>query len=334
MTGRSTAAVLSAGLMWLGCGAASTPPETVDAPMPAPLGDIDLPAGWVALPGGVFEMGSGIAPPNAEEREHQVMITRHFAIRAFEVTQAEWIEVMGTDPAYFGECGDSCPVEQVSFWDALAFLNAMSERDGLEPCYDMSSCLGTPGGGCADDSGYCEGDYACGDVAFAGLTCTGYRLPTEAEWEYAARAATTDDTWEGPVVAEELYRAPVLDELAWYGGNSGVEYIDGAWCDTWEGRDPLAPQQCGTHPVASLAPNPWGLYDTLGNVREWVWDGFGAYIADPAIDPTGPIMPAMRVHRGGDWSAFARDVRVSQRDAADPSSRIRTVGFRVARTLR
>ncbi|MDR3638325.1 MAG: formylglycine-generating enzyme family protein [Isosphaeraceae bacterium] len=162
-----------------------------------------------------------------------------------------------------------------------------------------------------------------------GETGLSLQLPSEAQWEYACRAGTTTATYAGPLKIEGENNAPILDAIAWYGGNSGVEFELGNGVDAtrWEEKQ-FAFDKAGTHPVARKKPNSWGLYDTLGNVWEWcadVWesdaDGSRAG-ADSAS--------ARRVFRGGSWNSVARVVRAAYRDHGEPTARYRALGFRCA----
>jgi formylglycine-generating enzyme required for sulfatase activity len=186
----------------------------------------------------------------ADENQHRVTITRAYCMKATEVTQGEWQAVMGSNPSAFKNCGANCPVEQVSWDDAVGYANALSRREGLPECYAGST--------------------------FTGLGCRGYRLPTEAEWEYAARAGTTGATYGK------------LNSVAWSYDNAGET----------------------THPVRQKQPNAWGLYDMLGNVWEWTGDWNDAYPAT-VTDPTGPATGSGRVFRGGSYNSYARNARVA-----------------------
>lgn len=258
---------------------------------------------FVWIPSGTFDMGS----PSDEigrftnETRHPVVITRPFFIQATEVTQGEWKRVMGSNPSSHKACGEGCPVDSVSWWDTLIYLNRRSVSDGLETCYELDNCSGIPGQ-----------SYKCKGVAFKGLACEGYRLPTEAEWEYAARAGTQDPFFNGS--AREQGCSPVddaLGEIAWYCGNSGAR----------------------PHPVGQKTPNEWGLFDTAGNVTEWVWDwNFGDYAKEKAKDPLGAKKGAGRTYRGGNWSNFAADCRVGSRSYGTPEHRSADLGFRPVRT--
>ena len=161
---------------------------------------------------------------NDERSVTRVRISQGFYLGKYEVTQAEWQAVMGSNPSKFSGCG-RCPVEKVAWEDAQVFIGRLNARSGGRR----------------------------------------YRLPTEAEWEYAARAGTTTDTYAGDVT-EPHRNDPVVNRIAWYGENSGHR----------------------TQPVGQKAPNPWGLYDMLGNVFEWVQDWYGPYPGGAVTDPNRP----------------------------------------------
>jgi formylglycine-generating enzyme required for sulfatase activity len=239
---------------------------------------------FVRIAPGGFEMGSPEDERGRAKDEvlHEVTLTRAFWLGRTEVTQGQWQHLMGSNPASFDDCGWSCPVEQVSWEDALQFLNKLSEKHELPPCYD--------------------------GTRFLGLDCEGYRLPTEAEWEFAARGGSV-----APAPSGDGDPAPSgtsdLPTSAWYEENA-----DGV-----------------PHPAGELTPNRWGLHDMLGNVREWVHDAHGDY---PWFvrDPTGPESGEFRVTRGGSWDDPATRIRAAARVAEDPTERADTLGFRVART--
>ncbi|MCK6570648.1 formylglycine-generating enzyme family protein [Myxococcota bacterium] len=261
--------------------------------------------GYVTIQPGVFSMGSPVNETrrNDDEWQHQVTLTRAFALKATEVTQGEWFAVTRTRPSYFANCGDECPVEQVSWYDAVAYCNALSLSEGLPRCY-------------ADAGG---ADYDAADANNEttptwrdGLDCQGYRLPTEAEWEYAARAGTVEASYNGPVGNVDCDFDASLDPIAWYCGNSG---------DT-------------THPVGRKRANPWGLYDMLGNVSEWSWDWYEVYPAGAAQDPRGPAAGDVRVSRGCSWLHYAVCARAAYRsNEVAPHERYFNFGFRPARSL-
>jgi formylglycine-generating enzyme required for sulfatase activity len=162
-----------------------------------------------------------------------------------------------------------------------------------------------------------------------------WRLPTEAEWERACRAGTDTATWRGDLDVLGANRAPLLDPIAWYGGNSGVVHeID--YAESTDGPVEVRRTQLrdGTHEVATRAPNPWGLYDTLGNVWEWCADGYRSYTRSDVVDPyvrSDGRTAAGRVFRGGSWTSPARGCRAACRHRRGPSDRWIDLGFRLAR---
>jgi formylglycine-generating enzyme required for sulfatase activity len=243
----------------------------------------------VTIEQGTFEMGCTFLSLKCENNEwpiHTVTLTHGFDLGVAEVTQAEFEAVMGYQPAYFVDCVH-CPVERVSWHQAAAFANALSAEDGLEPCFSCSE---------SDEGIECE-------PIVDPYECAGWRLPTEAEWEYAARAG--QDTWYAG--------SDNADDVAWTLSNSDEK----------------------SHPVAQLQPNAWGLYDMSGNVSEWTWDWFGAYEfpATSATDPSGPDSGIRRTRRGGGWCCSAQQARVSRRDEYFPELYQRWIGFRVARSI-
>jgi len=253
---------------------------TVVAPVVNPLQAVaqSTTSGFVYIAPGTFTMGSPSSEEgrDSDETQHQVTLTRGFYLQATEVTQGEWQRVMGSNPSRFASCGSDCPVETVSWLDAVGYANALSRAEGYSECYDSSGNV--QGGGSIYD-------------------CTGYRLPTEAEWEYAARAGSTGA------------RYGTLDQIAWYSGNSGRQ----------------------THRVGELQANAWGLYDMLGNVWEWTHDWYGPY-GGSFTDPSGPASGSYRGLRGGSWGGDASYLRSADRGSYDPSARNNNVGFRLART--
>jgi formylglycine-generating enzyme required for sulfatase activity len=250
-------------------------------PQPAP------PEGFVQIKGGTFMMGSPVNEPGrgADEFQHQVTV-QGFYMGKYEVTQREWREVIGINPSRFK--GDNLPVEQVNWYEAVEYCNRRSEWEGLKPAYTIH---GT-------------------DVSWNRKT-SGYRLPTEAEWEYACRAGTSGPFNTGNNISTGQ---------ANYDGN--YPYNNNA----------TGANQRKTVEAGSFAPNVWGLHDMHGNVWEWCWDGYGDYTRGVQADPTGPSSGACRVVRGGSWYDSARNVRSSVRYYYTPSDRDVNLGFRLVRS--
>ena len=250
---------------------------------------------FVWIPAGTFMMGSpeGEAGRHDDERQHEVRISRGYWMGKYEVTQGEWEEVMGSNPSRFKECGSRCPVENVSWEDAQEFVRKLNGRES--------------------GRGY------------------RYRLPSEAEWEYAVRAGTSGATPEGELRILGKRNAPELDGQAWYGGNCGVSYL-GAWdCSGWEEKQDES-EWCGTHPVGHKGANGWGLHDMLGNVWEWTADWYEEYPSRSVTDPKGPGTDSHRVARGGGWGNNATALRSADRGRTKPGDRNANLGFRLVRT--
>ncbi|MCB9552773.1 MAG: formylglycine-generating enzyme family protein [Myxococcales bacterium] len=316
-------AVVMAGLV--GCDDDTSPVVVVDASV-AGDGCVDcvvecppasqVPEGFVCAPAGEFWMGSAADefPRDPDEARHRVRVTRPFFVAVHEVTQAEWQAVVGNNPSYFqaggdGGCegGEGCearPVERVTWFEAAAYLNRRSEQEGLDLCYEMVNCRGTLGEGCDDGTPDCLNGYRCDSVAWID-GCAGYRLPTEAEWEYAARAGSERATYGE------------LDDIAWYVGNSRAR----------------------THRVGTRDANAWGIGDVYGNVLEWTWDIYAmnyGFFGRPEVaieDPRGEDFGDTRVIRGGSWRAGYELARAAARDNAFPANRDASLGFRAVRSV-
>ena len=264
---------------------------------------VAVPEGFVRIPAGRFMMGSPENEPgrNDDERQHEVIITRPFLLQATEVTRGQWERLMATSPSSLDSCGDECPLGKVNWWEALAYCNAASQAEGLPECYELVGC---------DEKRPGEG-MECKQVRFAGLGCHGYRLPTEAEWEYAARAGTRTPFSTGRCLPTEQ---------ANYDGNAPP-----AGCPKGDyRRQPVA--------VGSFSANAWGLHDMHGNAYEWCWDWHGAYPSGQVRDPLGPRTGSVRAARGGSWSTNAGYARSSNRGAGGPGARSNNLGLRPARS--
>ncbi|MBP8979641.1 MAG: formylglycine-generating enzyme family protein [Syntrophobacterales bacterium] len=228
---------------------------------------------FVLIPAGSYMMGSppGEREGDRRERYHRATITMPFYLQTTEVTQEQWEAVMGYNPSFFKDCGGSCPVEQVSWQEVQEFIRRLNRLENSDK----------------------------------------YRLPTEAEWEYAARAGTTTVFNTGPCL---------LTDQANYNGDFPL-----AGCPRGEYR-------ARPMPAASFPPNQWGLYDMHGNVSEWVQDGNGSYPAGEATDYRGADQGSTRVFRGGDWSHDAWSCRSAGRFAGHPAGGDNYLGLRLLRT--
>ncbi len=217
---------------------------------------------FVLIPAGEFLMGCSDGDSECDDSEkpqHKVKISKPFYLGKYEVTQGQWEKVMGANPSYFKNCGVDCPVENVSWNDVKQFIQKLN-ADGR------------------------KGKY---------------RLPTEAEWEYAARGSDT--------LTNRKSRYGNPDEIAWYDKNSGGT----------------------THPVGKKKPNAFGLYDMLGNVWEWTEDWYGNYQNGSETDPKGPESGLLRVLRGGSWGFIVESARALNRGSNIPNNRDIFFGFRL-----
>jgi formylglycine-generating enzyme required for sulfatase activity len=236
-------------------------------------------AKFVLIPAGTFIMGSPpgeAGRPNPEvlkeltgeakdiEKQHRTTISQPFYMQTTVVTQGQWRALMGNNPAANKDCGINCPVENVSWNDVQRFIGKLNEREGTDR----------------------------------------YRLPTEAEWEYAARAGSTAAYCFGA-------DAKALGDYAWYIENAGFK----------------------THPVEMKKPNAWGLHDMYGNVWQWIQDRHGDYPDGPVTDPAGPPSGEKRVQRGCSILESEFGCRSASRLHGMPGERNPLVGFRLIRTL-
>jgi formylglycine-generating enzyme required for sulfatase activity len=228
-----------------------------------------------------------------EKPVHTVTITG-FYMGKYEVTQKEWTAVMGNNPSEFK--GDNLPVENVSWYDAVEYCNRLSEKEKLTPAYTIDK---------SQKDGNNESEYD--DLKWTvtwNRNANGYRLPTEAEWEYAAKGGNGSP-------GNYIYAGNNnVDEAAWYDGNSAG-----------------STQEAGTK-----KPNGLGLYDMSGNVGEWCWDWFGDYPSSAQTDPVGASSGSSRVLRGGGWGDSARSARSAFRGGDGPYYQIGDRGSRVVRS--
>ncbi len=244
--------------------------------------------GMVLVTGGTFTMGSTNSLDYASPT-HSVTLSS-FYIGKTEVTQGQWKAVMGSNPSYFPGVGDSGPVETVSWYSCISYCNKLSIKEGKTPVYSI-------------DGNTSPSSWTSGTIVFD-TTAKGYRLPTEAEWEYAAKGGnqTHNYTYSG---------SNDSNVVAWHYSNSGNT----------------------THTVGAKASNELGLYDMSGNVYEWCWDWYGAYSSTAQTNPTGASSGSYRLLRGGSWYNFYNFCRVSYRNGDYPGSYGNVIGFRVVEDL-
>ena len=249
---------------------------------------------FVYVEGGTFGMGSNNGY-SFEKPVHNVTLSSYYVAKT-EVTQIQWAAVMGNNPSDFK--GDNRPVECVSWYDAIVFCNKLSMMDKKTPVYSVNGKTDP------DTWNYkpCQGNSISGTITM-NIKSNGYRLPTEAEWEFAA--------WGGKKRKGYKYSgSDNLSRVAWYDDNSGNK----------------------THDVAKKSPNELGLYDMSGNVWEWCWDWYGSYGSSAQTNPVGPSSGDSRVRRGGSWVYDSDFCRVTFRINDGPDGRNHYVGFRLVRS--
>jgi formylglycine-generating enzyme required for sulfatase activity len=240
--------------------------------------DYSVPTNMVRVAGSSFRMGNTIGEDD-EWPVHTAYINSFFMGKT-EVTQGEYRAIIGTNPS--GVFGDTLPVENVSWYDAVEYCNKLSLKEGLIPAYSGSN-----------------------DNITCNFTANGYRLPTEAEWEYAARGGNRDS------LAFSYAGGNSVGVLGWYNNNSEKRI-----------------RQVGTK-----SPNSLGLYDMSGNVWEWCWDWYGVYSSSEQSDPEGAQRGSYRVTRGGSWNSSEDQLRTTYRSYGDPAAHYHDVGFRIIRPI-
>jgi formylglycine-generating enzyme required for sulfatase activity len=245
---------------------------------------------FVLIKGGSFSMGSPASELDriSDEIQHRVTIAAFYLAKS-EVTQAEYQALMEDNPSNFK--GGTLLVENVTWSDAVRYCNARSAREGFTPAYSIN-----------------------GETVTWNRAANGYRLPTEAEWEYACRAGTSTPFHTGNNISDND-----ANFMNHYGYNTNAS-----------GRVTGGYRQ-RTTAVNSFKPNPWGLFDMHGNVWEWCWDWYGEYGAGAQTNPTGAATGTYRVNRGGGWNDFPKHIRSAYRAATPPDNGSFNIGFRLAR---
>ena len=233
---------------------------------------------------GEFMMGSAESEAERLDNElyHKVKLNG-FYMGKYAVTQREYELIMGINPSHFK--GANLPVENVSWFDAAAYCNARSIHEGFGPLYILK-----------------------GEIVRWNWHAVGYRLPTEAEWEYACRAGTVTAFNTGDKIT--------TDQANYDGTYSYNKSVKETYRET-------------TVPVGGFEPNQWGIFDMHGNVWEWCWDWYGPYNLRNTVNPTGPASGSSRIIRGGSWGGSARYLRSANRCSNVPFSRDNYLGFRV-----
>ncbi len=292
-------------------------------PMPTPTPTATpppIPEDLVLMPAGSFVMGNAtnVFPASEgyyDERPQHTVSVGAFYMGKFEVTKTQWdaVYLWATNNGYnfdnvgSGKAADH-PVQKVSWYDAVKWCNAYSEKDGRTPCYTVSGSV------------YRTGTHS---AVACDWTARGYRLPAEAEWEYAARGGVANHrfTWSGGDTIDH--------SLALYFGYPSAYAYDLGY----EGYDTnyMAGAYPYTSPVGSFAGNGYGLRDMAGNVWEWCWDWYDGnyYSTSPGTDPRGPATGSRRVNRGGGWYDYADHHRVAHRAGSLPDGKRTELGFRV-----
>jgi len=256
----------------------------------------------VRIPSGSFSMGSIDANAGADEASEHIVTLDSFRISRHEVTQSLFQDIMGYNPSWFVEAGvsDDYPVESLSWYDAVEFCNNISLRDGLDPVYTITMRIPA--------TGHITSATVVAEFEFPSEADgtrkpkNGYRLPTEAQWQYAA-IGKTGNTY------------------VWGDSNLAATVAANAWLNVNSGNS--------VHTAGLKRANSLGLYDMAGNVWEWCWDWYGPYTEAAATNPLGPESGSYRVLRGGGWSDPLSSMRAATRLHLDPGTASTNIGFRV-----
>jgi len=302
-------------------------PDNYEPPCDQPKGTLNCMNSWCTIEPGCFIMGDSWCQwyrALAKNNPTQVTLTHRFRIQQFEVTQKQWVAEALPNPSGLnsdgtGDCSDeNCPVGNVSWFEALSFANLLSQGDGLQPCYVLENCQRDIGTGL-----YCDTVRSTYSSVY---DCPGYRLPTGAEWEYAARAGTKTTVYTGDIVDTgqgeyTCYDESHLSPIAWYCLNAGPS----------------------THPVGQKQPNDWGLYDVIGNASEWTQSEAATYGAGPFVDWDAELnlsglltlRSSAKQTRGGTYFEWANTLHVANQSGAPISEGARApgIGFRLVQSL-
>ncbi|MDR1385283.1 MAG: formylglycine-generating enzyme family protein [Planctomycetaceae bacterium] len=246
------------------------------------------------IPSGKFYMGSHDSDEfmrNNEHPQHRIQVTKPLFVGIYPVTQEHFSSLLGFNPSTSTDV-QNCPVDSVTWYSAIEFCNKLSEKEGFSPYYSLNATKR-------------RASQAIEEAGVNILGGNGFRLPTEAEWEYACRAGSITPWCFGDLVLD-------VTHYAWYYDNAQLE----------------------THIVGEKKPNAWGLYDMHGNVMEWCYDWYNEFYYQQEQredDPTGPMDGVARVLRGGAWQFGAEATRSAYRNSANPNSTSNVIGFRVIR---